>query len=44
MNNPVFGHQFFGEVTIEAATEVMTVRFRDINGAVPHTTEIPPRD
>lgn len=39
--NPAFGNQFFGEVDIDAATETLTVKLRDIDGAVVHTEELP---
>lgn len=44
VNNPAFGYQFFGEVAIDANTEAMTVRLRDVDGTVLHTTDIPPED
>jgi alkaline phosphatase D len=42
VNNPAFGYQFFGEVSIDAGTRAMTVRLRDIDGDVLHTVELPP--
>lgn len=39
---PTDGNQFFGHVTIDAATEVMTVRLRDLAGDTLHTVELQP--
>lgn len=42
VNNPAFGYQFFGEVAIDADTEVMTVQLRDVGGAVLHSVDLEP--
>lgn len=42
VNNPAFGYQFFGEVSIDARTQVLTVRLRDVDGAVMHSVELEP--
>jgi alkaline phosphatase D len=42
--SPAEGFQFFGQVSIDAATRVMTVRLRDSGGTVLWSTELtPPR-
>jgi len=40
VSNPAFGHQYFGEVTIDRDSHAMTVRLRDIDGIVLHTVEL----
>jgi alkaline phosphatase D len=40
---PSDGLQFFGHVTIDGSTEVMTVRLRDLDGAVLHRVELAPQ-
>jgi hypothetical protein len=40
VSNPGFGYQFFGEVTIDRGSQAMTVRLRDIDGAILHTIEL----
>ena len=42
VNNPGFGYQYFGEVSIDSDSRVMTVRLRDIDGGVAHTVDLPP--
>ncbi|HEV7932944.1 MAG TPA: alkaline phosphatase D family protein [Actinomadura sp.] len=41
--SPAEGHQFFGEVGIDAATEMLTVRLRDLDGTVLFTTDLNPK-
>ncbi|WP_059005653.1 alkaline phosphatase D family protein [Streptomyces specialis] len=41
-NSPLYGNQFFGEVEIDAATTVMTVRLRDTDGAELWSVELNP--
>ncbi|HEY0357506.1 MAG TPA: alkaline phosphatase D family protein [Mycobacteriales bacterium] len=42
--SPAEGFQFFGQVSIDAATRVLTVRLRDLDGTVLWSTELtPPR-
>ncbi|HZH24524.1 MAG TPA: hypothetical protein VEY49_06440, partial [Solirubrobacteraceae bacterium] len=38
--SPLEGSQFFGEVRIDGASEVMTVTLRDIDGRVLHAVEL----
>jgi alkaline phosphatase D len=40
--SPADGFQFFGEVAIDGTTGVMTVRLRDVDGAVLFSTELEP--
>lgn len=40
--SPAGGYQFFGQVSIDADTRVMTVRLRDLDGAVLFTKELHP--
>jgi alkaline phosphatase D len=40
--SPADGFQFFGEVAIDGHTEALTVRLRDLDGAVLFTLELPP--
>lgn len=40
--SPAEGFQFFGEVTIDARTQQLTVELRDVDGVVLHTTTIDP--
>jgi alkaline phosphatase D len=40
--SPAEGAQFFGQVSIDAATRVMTVRLRDLDGRVLWSTELTP--
>jgi alkaline phosphatase D len=40
--SPLDGHQYFGEVSIDGPTRVMTVRLRDIDGAVVYAVDLPP--
>ena len=40
--SPLDGHQYFGEVSIDGSTRVMTVRLRDIDGAVVYAVDLPP--
>jgi alkaline phosphatase D len=40
--SPADGFQFFGEVAIDGRTEALTVRLRDLDGAVLFTVELPP--
>ncbi len=40
---PCFGLQFFGHVSIDGATEVMTVRLKDVEGHELWSTDIEPR-
>jgi alkaline phosphatase D len=40
--SPADGHQFFGEVAIDGHTRALTVRLRDLDGAVLHTVNLPP--
>jgi len=42
VSNPGFGYQHFGEVSIAGDTGEMTVRLRDIDGAVLHTVALAP--
>jgi alkaline phosphatase D len=44
VNNPGFGYQYFGEVSIAGDSRVMTVRLRDIDGRVAHTVDLAPPD
>jgi len=39
---PLDGYQYFGEVAIDGSTRVMTVRLRDIDGAVLYSVDLPP--
>jgi alkaline phosphatase D len=39
---PSAGLQFFGQVDIDGATEVMTVRLKDLEGATLFTQELEP--
>ncbi len=39
---PISGFQFFGEVAIDGASRVMTVRLRDLSGRALHTVELDP--
>ncbi|WP_030174575.1 alkaline phosphatase D family protein [Spirillospora albida] len=41
--SPAEGHQFFGEVAIDAASRALTVRLRDLDGRVLHARELTPR-
>ncbi|WP_433464628.1 alkaline phosphatase D family protein [Spirillospora sp. CA-128828] len=41
--SPAEGYQFFGEVEIEGESEVLTVRLRDLDGAVLYTQPLTPR-
>lgn len=41
--SPAEGYQFFGEVAIDAATEVMTVRLRGVDGSIRWSTDLSPR-
>ncbi|HEX8495639.1 MAG TPA: alkaline phosphatase D family protein [Actinomycetales bacterium] len=40
--SPLEGSQFFGEVSIDGGSRVMTVRLRDLDGAVLHTQRLQP--
>jgi alkaline phosphatase D len=40
--SPADGFQFFGEVAIDAASDVLTVRLRDLDGAVLFTVDLTP--
>jgi alkaline phosphatase D len=40
--SPADGCQYFGEVAIDAGSEVLTVRLRDLNGTVLFTTDLEP--
>ena len=40
--SPLDGHQYFGEVSIDGPTRAMTVRLRDIDGAVVYAVDLPP--
>ncbi len=40
--SPFAGHQFFGQVDIDAATHAMTVRLKDINGKAVFAQELAP--
>ena len=40
---PDTDYMFFGQVSIDAASEVMTVRLRDVNGAVLWSTDLEPK-
>ena len=40
--SPADGFQFFGEVDIDGRTAALTVRLRDLDGAVLFTAELPP--
>ena len=39
---PTAGLQFFGQVDIDGASEVMTVRLKDLTGATLFTQELEP--
>ena len=39
---PSAGMQFFGQVDIDGASEVMTVRLKDLSGATLFTQELAP--
>jgi alkaline phosphatase D len=40
--SPAEGYQFFGEVAIDAGSATLTVRLRDLDGAVLYTTDLSP--
>ena len=40
--SPATEFQFFGQVSIDAGSRVMTVRLRDINGVVLWSIDLPP--
>ena len=40
--SPASGFQFFGEVAIDGASQVMAVRLRDLSGQILHTVELDP--
>jgi alkaline phosphatase D len=41
--SPAEGYQFFGEIAIDATSETLTVRLRDLDGAVLFTTDLDPK-
>jgi alkaline phosphatase D len=41
--SPDEGYQYFGEVAIDAPSEVLTVRLRDLDGTVLYTTALDPK-
>jgi alkaline phosphatase D len=40
--SPAEGSQFFGQVSIDASSRVLTVRLRDLDGTVLHTRRLQP--
>jgi len=40
--SPAQGYQFFGEVEIDGASEVLTVRLRDLEGAIRYAVDLDP--
>ncbi|HEY7483331.1 MAG TPA: hypothetical protein VH912_02620 [Streptosporangiaceae bacterium] len=40
--SPADGYQFFGEVDIDGHSRVLTVRLRDLDGAVLYSTDLRP--
>jgi alkaline phosphatase D len=42
--SPADGYQFFGHVTIDGGTRVMTVSLRDLDGQVQFSVSLEPSD